>query len=80
MNGSKRQLTRREALKMFGLGAGGLIVACGGTPSASPAASAAGTAAATAGGAPAGFPSYYPASYTQIIEAAKKEKEAAQKS
>jgi iron(III) transport system substrate-binding protein len=72
-------LTRREALRFFGFGAGGLIVACGGatTPSPSPAASAAATsaatAAATAAGAPAGFPSYYPASYTQIIEAAKSE-------
>jgi iron(III) transport system substrate-binding protein len=71
-------VSRREALRLFGLGAGGLIVACGGatTPSPSPAASAAATAAsaaATAAGAPAGFPSYYPASYTQIIEAAKNE-------
>ena len=68
-------LTRRDALKLFGLGAGGLIVACGGAtaPSPSPVASAAATAAASAAAAPSGVPSYYGADYAKIIEAAKSE-------
>ena len=67
----RERISRREALKLFGLGAaGGLIAACGGGGTtgggASPAASA-------TGGGVAGFPSYYPASYQQIIDAAKSE-------
>jgi iron(III) transport system substrate-binding protein len=67
----RERISRREALKLFGLGAaGGLIAACGGGGTtgggASPAASA-------TGGGVAGFPNYYPASYQQIIDAAKSE-------
>jgi iron(III) transport system substrate-binding protein len=60
----RERISRREALKLFGLGAGGLVVACGGgaAPTGTPGASA-----------PSGFPAYYPATYTQIIEAAKTE-------
>src|SRR5919197_4144634 len=60
----RERISRREALKLFGLGAGGLVVACGGgaAPTGTPAASA-----------PAGFPAYYPSTYPQIIEAAKTE-------
>jgi len=75
-------VSRREALRIFGLGTGGLIVACGGAaaPSAAPAtaapATAAPTVAATAAptaAAPSGVPSYYGASYAKIIDAAKGE-------
>jgi iron(III) transport system substrate-binding protein len=64
------RLSRREALKLLGIGAGGLIVGCGGGAGPSAATS---TASASAGASLAGFPSYYPSSYAQIIEAAKAE-------
>jgi iron(III) transport system substrate-binding protein len=64
------RISRREALKILGLGAGGVIVACGGGTGPSAATS---TASANASGGLAGFPNYYPASYQQIIDAAKAE-------
>ncbi|MDQ2915184.1 MAG: hypothetical protein M3T56_18325, partial [Chloroflexota bacterium] len=63
------RMSRREALKLLGIGAGGLIVGCGGGTGPSAATS---TPTASPSGL-AGFPSYYPASYAQIIEAAKTE-------
>ena len=70
MSATRRDLvTRREALRILGIGAGGLIAACGGTAGPSP--SASGSAAAS--GAASGIPSYYPSTYGQIVEAAKKE-------
>lgn len=62
-------LSRREALKLLGIGAGGLIVGCSG--GAGPSTGSSPTASASGG--LAGFPSYYPSSYAQIIEAAKAE-------
>ena len=62
-------MSRREALKLLGIGAGGLIVGCGGGAGPSTASSP----VTGASGALAGFPSYYPQSYSQIIEAAKAE-------
>jgi iron(III) transport system substrate-binding protein len=66
----RSRISRREALKVFGLGAGGLIVACGGGTGPS---AASNTPTASASGGLAGFPNYYPASYQGIIDAAKAE-------
>ena len=68
----RSRISRREALRIFGLGAGGLIVACGGGTAPSAASSAPAVSPSASAGL-AGFPSYYPSSYAQIIEAAKTE-------
>jgi len=65
------RISRREALKLLGIGAGGLIVGCGGGTAPSVASSTPAASASAAG--LAGFPSYYPSSYAQIIEVAKAE-------
>jgi iron(III) transport system substrate-binding protein len=66
----RSRISRREALKLFGIGASGLIVACGGGTGPS---AASNTPTASASGGLAGFPNYYPASYQGIIDAAKAE-------
>src|SRR5919201_3328436 len=71
MTGSEaRRISRRDALKLLGIGAGGLIVGCGGGNAAP---SAAASSPAATASALAGFPAYYPASYAQIIQAPKSE-------